>query len=236
MKESKPLPDSQIKNKSVKPIVGFYGFWVILTYFGVISATAGIFAAMNGNIELAVICLMLSGIFDMFDGPVAMLAKRTDREKSFGIQIDALADLISFGALPTVIGYAIYSNHAVDDRSYHGVVIVMVMSAYILAGLIRLAYFNVTEAELQSKDEKRKYYEGLPVTSAALIIPLVYSICVYFDLLLSPVYNTMLVLISLAFVIKVKIPKIKLRFMIGFCLVGLLIMIYIFLSKRVLIW
>lgn len=216
------------------PIIGFYGYWVILTYLGVVSAATGIYFALNGNIKCAVVCLMISGMCDMFDGSVARLAKRTDREKGFGIQIDSLADIICFGILPAVIGYAVFVNHTASNHSYLEIILtVAVISAYVLAALIRLAYFNVTEAELQSREENRKYYEGLPVTSVALIIPVVYSICEYCGFYLSEIYPVLLVLLSLAFVLKVKIPKIKLRYMIGLCLTGLPIVLYILLSRGV---
>lgn len=218
------------------PILGFYGYWVILTYFSVIAAAAGIYNALNGNIKIAVVCLMVSGICDMFDGSVARMADRTDQEKGFGIQIDSLADIIGFGILPAVIGYAIFTGYSVSVSvsvsGYFGAArIVAIISVYVLAALIRLAYYNVTEAELQSKDEKRKYYEGLPVTSVALIVPIVYSACMYWNFPLWRVYNKLLLLLSLAFVMKVKIPKLKLRYMIGLCPVGLSIVIYILLLK-----
>lgn len=218
------------------PIIGFYGYWVILTYLGVVSALAGICSALKGNVKFAVVGLMVSGICDMFDGSVARLAKRSEREKAFGIQIDSLADIIGFGILPAVIGYAIFENQAKQEHGFFGTAwIVAVISLYVLAALIRLAYFNVTEAELQCKDEKRRYYEGLPVTSVAIIIPAVYSLCVRYGFYLSEVYDILLVLLSLAFVSKIKIPKIKLRYMVGFCLLGLPIVIYILLSKGALL-
>ena len=100
------------------PILGFYGYWVILTYFSVIAAAAGIYNALNGNIKIAVVCLMVSGICDMFDGSVARMADRTDQEKGFGIQIDSLADIIGFGILPAVIGYAIFTGYSVSGYGY----------------------------------------------------------------------------------------------------------------------
>ena len=62
----------------------------------------------------------------------------------------------------------------------------VIAGLYVLAGLIRLAYFNVTE-ELRQKetDACRKSYSGLPITSAALIFPIFYSVisaaCVWLD-------------------------------------------------------
>lgn len=53
-------------------------------------------------------------------------------------------------------------------------VLFSILILYILAAMIRLAYFNVTEEERQkTEDGARKYYTGVPVTSAALIFPMI---------------------------------------------------------------
>lgn len=195
------------------------------------SAVAGIYFSLEGNIKFALLSLMVSGVCDLFDGTVARMAKRNNREKAFGIQIDSLADIIAFGILPTVIGYAIYKAYRNPESGMpETICTILVMGLYSLAALIRLAYFNVTEAELQSKDEKRRYYEGLPVTSVALIIPAVCLLCIHFNFCSPFVYNILLILLALAFVLKVKIPKIRIRYMIGLCLIGLPMVIY-FLVK-----
>ena len=50
----------------------------------------------------------------------------------------------------------------------------VILMFYVLAGLIRLAWFNVTEECRQKEtDEKRACYQGLPITSMAIILPLV---------------------------------------------------------------
>jgi hypothetical protein len=56
----------------------------------------------------------------MFDGKVARTKKdRTEQEKSFGIQIDSLSDLVSFGVLPAVIGFAMVSqNYHISEYPY----------------------------------------------------------------------------------------------------------------------
>ena len=73
---------------------------------------------------------------------------RTDEEKCFGIQIDSLADIVCFGILPIVLGFKLGMYHV------YGVAILLF---YGLAGLIRLAYFNVMEAKRQSEtSENRK--------------------------------------------------------------------------------
>ena len=220
-----------------RPVIGYYGFWVILTYLGVITAVFGIRFALEGNIRYALICLMIAGICDTFDGRVASLKKRTDREKNFGIQIDALADIISFGVLPAVIGYYMSQiNHLTPSSGFFGVINTIVLSMYLLTALIRLAYFNVIEAELQNKNEKRTYYEGLPVTSVALIIPFLYSVFDIFNISLAAVYNILLVFISVLFVLKIKIPKPRGRSQLILCLIGLPFIIYILLPGGIRIW
>ena len=85
-------------------MLGIYNYTVILTYLGMLSGFAGILFLLNGNVRGALICLMISGVCDMFDGKVASTKKdRTRSEKRFGIQIDSLSDLICFGVLPALI-------------------------------------------------------------------------------------------------------------------------------------
>lgn len=154
-------------------MIGFYDYTVLLTYLSLISAVSGMALAMTGHPILATIALLLCGLCDMFDGKVARTKKnRTEEERSFGIQIDSLCDIVAFGVLPAVIVLSLC----------HGCWYAYVIAPlYVLAGLIRLAYFNVTE-ELRQKgtDECRTSYAGLPITSAALVFPIFYcGIAVY---------------------------------------------------------
>ena len=91
-------------------MIGFYNYTVILTYLGLAAAIMGITFVMEGKPMWAVICLMISGLCDMFDGAVARTRKRTQQERKFGIMLDSLADLICFGVLPAVICYAMGMN------------------------------------------------------------------------------------------------------------------------------
>ena len=103
--------------------------------------------------------------------------------KKFGIQIDSLSDLIAFGILPACIGIAMlrYTMYIPDLSGFTKyilthynlqtqIVLSLIAVLYVLAAMIRLAYFNVMEEEDQNRDETgAKIYTGLPVTSAALI-------------------------------------------------------------------
>ena len=61
-------------------MLGFYNYTVILTYMSLISSVVGITFAFQDNIFGAVMCLMISGFCDMFDGKVAKTMKRTEED------------------------------------------------------------------------------------------------------------------------------------------------------------
>lgn len=154
-------------------MIGFYDYTVVVTYISLISSIMGMFFAIDGKLPLAVFCLAFSGLCDMFDGKIARTKKnRTDDEKAFGIQIDSLCDIVCFGIFPIILGYQlgmckIYS--------------LMILAFYGVAGVIRLAYFNVMEEKRQSEtSENRKYYQGLPITSMSVIMPLLFMVSVFF--------------------------------------------------------
>ncbi|MGF6375268.1 CDP-diacylglycerol--serine O-phosphatidyltransferase [Clostridiales Family XIII bacterium PM5-7] len=146
-------------------MIGFYNYTVILTYMSLISAIVGMTFAASGHFRMAMVCLALSGFFDMFDGKVARRKKdRTDNEKLFGIQLDSLVDVVAFGAFPSLFCYCI---------GLKGTLAMLAIGFYCICGVIRLAYFNVIETNnFFSEEEHEKVYHGLPITSISVILPL----------------------------------------------------------------
>ena len=146
-------------------MIGFYSYTVVLTYLGLASAAMGMILTFQGFAKYALFCLAFSGLCDMFDGKVARLKKdRTEDEKRFGIQIDSLCDVVCFGAFPMILCYSI---------GMRGPAGISILVFYLIAGVIRLAFFNVMEEKRQEEtDEARKYYQGLPITPIAIILPL----------------------------------------------------------------
>ena len=146
-------------------MIGFYSYTVVLTYLGLASAAMGMILTIQGFAKYALFCLAFSGLCDMFDGKVARMKKnRTEDEKRFGIQIDSLCDVVCFGAFPMTLCYSI---------GMRGPAGISILVFYLIAGVIRLAFFNVMEERRQDEtDEARKYYQGLPITSIAIILPL----------------------------------------------------------------
>ena len=148
-------------------LIGFYDYTVILTYMSLVSAVLGMTFAHKGLFGAAMWCLFFSGFCDAFDGTVARTKKnRTEDEKAFGIQLDSLCDVVSFGVAPA------FSLYCMGVNSVPGMVILCV---YVVCAVIRLAFFNVQEAKRQQVEEGcNKYYRGLPVTSSAIIFPVFY--------------------------------------------------------------
>ena len=150
-------------------LIGFYNYTVILTYLSLFSGLVGMKYAHSGRFGMAIFCLALSGICDLFDGAVARTKKdRTQEEKNFGIQLDSLCDVICFGVFPAVF---LYCNGVTSLLGF------AILVLYVLCALIRLAFFNVLEGQRQMNEGGcAKSYRGLPVTTAAILYPLVYLI------------------------------------------------------------
>lgn len=200
-------------------MIGYYNYTVILTYLSLISALFGTHLAFRGEPVGALICLLLCGAFDSFDGMVARTKKgRTEEEKKFGIQIDSLVDMFSFGIFPAIIGYTMGLN---------GWLWFAIFVLYAICAVSRLGYFNVAE-EMRQKEttEKRKYYQGLPVTSSSLIFPAVYLLKAAVGLgTMQGIYGIMMLVVALAFVIDFKVIKPGLKGILAMGVVGVFIFI-----------
>jgi Phosphatidylserine synthase len=164
----------EMNEMSEKRFVGFYNKSVILTYCGLISAFISMYLAWNAegyDFRWSIFFLMIAGLCDMFDGTVARRVKRTEQEKKFGIQLDSLCDIVCFGVTPATITYMLYNG---NSARIYGLFAGFVLT---LCGLIRLAYFNVTEEERQEQtSERRDYYQGLPITASAIGVPVAYIV------------------------------------------------------------
>lgn len=203
-------------------MIGIYDYTVVLTYLSLLSACSGIFVSLSGTGHPYIGCifLMLCGLCDAFDGKVARTKKnRTKMETNYGIQIDSLSDLVAFGILPTCIGTAMIRVSPMLQGVFAGptaewiilgikFVLHAVLVLYALAAMIRLAYFNVTEEERQKEEGgTRSYYTGLPVTTAALIFPMVMLLQYIIPKDITLVYIGVALLTGFLFLSKLKVKK-----------------------------
>ncbi len=203
-------------------MIGVYDYTVILTYLSAVSGVLGIIFTTTGigHPYCGALFLMVSGLFDGFDGKVARTKKnRTDYERRFGVQIDSLSDLICFGVLPASIGLGqlrasgrlidLGRGHARPDNYELILLLISIAAFYVLSALIRLAYFNSTEDERaeEKKIKGKEYFTGMPVTTAALIFPLTLVINWFIRVDLTIFYFWLLFITGLLFVGNFKVPK-----------------------------
>ena len=106
------------------------------------------------DLHRAGLLIGLAMILDSFDGRVARM---TNTQSAFGVQLDSLADLVSFGVAPAVVMY----RFALSDLGFMGVFAAFL---FIAAGAIRLARFNVQAA---GEEGPSRYFIGLPIPAAA---------------------------------------------------------------------
>lgn len=203
-------------------MIGFYNVSVILTYIGLASSVFGITRVFEGQYAAAYLCLLISGVCDMFDGKIARAMKnRTAEEKVFGIQIDSLCDLVCFGVFPAVLGYSYGFNHGLG-----------VISAYMIvqAAVIRLGYFNVTEEERQRIcSEPRKKYQGLPVTTVAMIFPLLFVGGHNIPKNIYPyVFQIFMIVIAILFILNINVKKFSIKgIVLIFTMAALIVLGYV---------
>ncbi|WP_017192879.1 CDP-alcohol phosphatidyltransferase family protein [Italian clover phyllody phytoplasma] len=226
--------------------LGIYDYTVYLTYLNLLSGFIGVSLVVfiEKKIGLASVFLLISGICDIFDGIVSRSKKnRSLLEKRYGVQIDSLADLVSFGVLPVAIGYSLLKQVAPSESTFYKPLtftFIFFGSLYVLAALIRLAYFNVLTEE--NKELNSKVFIGVPVTFSSVLFPVLILIYLQLGKLwkgfkdiqwwLSPlIYLFFLMLFSFLFVYnKIKFKKQKnilYFFLIALFLMLILILLYL---------
>lgn len=203
-------------------MIGYYNYTVILTYIGALSGVAGIAYIGSGQLKAALICLMVSGFCDMFDGKIASTMERSRQEKRFGVQIDSLSDLICFGVLPALIGLHCSRCNLAD---------MLICAGYALCALIRLAWFNVDEEERQDREDCcRAFYLGLPVTCSALLLPLFIGAAGLLSLDLQRLVPGLLLILAAAFISPLHLKKPHLPGLLAMALLGVAALVLVLIE------
>jgi CDP-diacylglycerol--serine O-phosphatidyltransferase len=121
-----------------------------------------VISSINGNFTKAAWLLIFAIAFDMMDGRIARLTKTTSE---FGVHLDSLSDLTSFGIAPSIMIYQLVLNSM-------GKVGKSIAVLFILCSALRLAKFNVRAND----KEVHSFFIGLPTpASAGLLISFVLS-------------------------------------------------------------
>lgn len=127
----------------------------IFTMGNVVCGFIALLSMVEGKVTAACWLVILAAFLDSLDGKVARLSKTTSQ---FGVELDSLADFLSFGVAPGLIAYMI----KLESLGTPGKLIAIV---YIMAAAFRLARFN-----LMAETEEKKDFVGLPVPAAALTL------------------------------------------------------------------
>ena len=108
----------------------------------------------------AFLLLPLALVCDVLDGYVARLDRT--RQSALGADLDSLADVISFGVAPAVLGFTLGLRGGWD---------MLILTFFVVCGVSRLARFNVTAAALADADTgKVKYFEGTPIPTSIVLV------------------------------------------------------------------
>lgn len=135
----------KLSNKGLILPSAFTAGNIFCGFFAVISA-------IRGDIEFACWMIVIAGLMDFIDGKVALFS---NTESRFGMELDSLADLSSFGFAPGIIMYQFFLSGG-GEWSW------LVSFLFLLCGALRLARFNI---ETTGADKRR--FKGLPIPMAA---------------------------------------------------------------------
>lgn len=138
-----------VKSKSIYVLPNAF------TAAALFSAFYGIIAAMNQDFLAAAIAVFFSMLFDGMDGRVA---RATHTQSEFGVQMDSLADAVSFGVAPGLIIY----EYTLKGLGKIGWAIAFI---YCLCAILRLARFNCNVGVVS-----KNYFQGLPSPAAAALV------------------------------------------------------------------
>ena len=133
----------------------------VITVLGLYAGIASIFASIEGDYRMAAIWILGAIICDLLDGTVARM---TGSVSDFGKELDSLSDIVSFGVAPAVLIYIAYLQEGGGTGNVLNPVGGMVATLYVICGALRLARFNVFQAERQD------VFIGLPIPAAAGVV------------------------------------------------------------------
>ena len=206
-----------------KLFIGVYNPSIILTYISVFCSIIGIANLMKSEtiasfdyMRVAIPLLIVAGVCDMFDGTVARMCKRTQIEKDFGVQLDSLADTVSFVVFPACM---------LTHMGNYSIASMIIACAYVFAGIMRLGWFNVTV------EENKGFFQGLPVTLASVIVPAVYVVLTFFkvtDFAFELAIYITFALIAFLFIFNFRLnkPKTKTRIALAILAVAIIAMLF----------
>ncbi|WP_048571235.1 CDP-diacylglycerol--serine O-phosphatidyltransferase [Clostridium cylindrosporum] len=152
--------------------------------FGILS----IIFTMKGDFNIAAFAIVAAAILDRYDGRIA---RAFNASSKLGTQLDSLADLVSFGVAPSILGWALYLNE-------YGIIGYIIVCLFPICGSFRLARYNVSEFN--------NVFMGVPITIAGFLMA-IDSIIYIYVIKHGIISAILLVLFSYLMVSKIQIKK-----------------------------
>ncbi len=146
--------NERLRNRFNKPIPRV----IVPSFFTLMNLFCGFLAIIQfseGQMLYGAWLIVLAGVFDALDG---FMARITNSTSAFGIELDSLSDVVSFGVAP---GFLLY-QFSLSSLQFPGLILAALPA---LCGAIRLARFNV-DAKVVHSD----YFKGLPIPVQAIMI------------------------------------------------------------------
>lgn len=145
--------NKNLKKKFKKPIPRS----VVPSFFTLMNLLSGFMAIVKmieGDLVIGAWLIVLAGLFDLLDGFMARLANAST---NFGVELDSLSDVVSFGVAPGILIYF----YGLKDLGTPGMLVAALPA---LTGAVRLARFNV-----EAVTENYTYFRGLPIPAQAVM-------------------------------------------------------------------
>ncbi len=161
----------------------------VITIANALLGFASIMMVIQGNVESALVLVLIAVIADGADGAVA----RYSGYGILGANLDSLADVISFGLAPAVLAFY-FLNKNIGSFAW------IFSGLFLVCGTLRLARFNAAG--------KKDGFEGIPITSGGFAVALFLQIrdsVPYFE----SIFALILVVLSLLMVSTIAYPKLK---------------------------
>ncbi|HLD35127.1 MAG TPA: CDP-diacylglycerol--serine O-phosphatidyltransferase [Planctomycetota bacterium] len=135
----------------------------LLTIGNLLSGFAALYYLMKFDYSTAAWMIFVAMAFDMLDGKMARFTNSTSQ---FGVHLDSLADVISFGLVPAFLTMKLVITSTVI--TYIPIRIIWAIAAfYLVCATLRLARFNT---ETTTKEEDHQFFFGLPTPGAAAVV------------------------------------------------------------------
>ena len=145
----------------------FYPLPCMFTIASLFCGFYSMIASVKGDYNVAAIAILIAAIFDALDGRVARMTRSTSQ---FGVELDSLCDMVSFGVAPGFLAYQ-WALHSYGRYGWLAAFLYVAMTS------LRLARFNSQDTKTTSKD-----FVGLPCPAAAAMIVTSVLFCRYLDI------------------------------------------------------